>query len=91
MASPSPSGERSPSLAYASSVEFILGHTPSPKDTSAATDHYMELLSHVGRHLVDIVAARRSLEKDQTSLSEIAVVLHRMEFYTGSVCALQAR
>ncbi|GAA0139579.1 hypothetical protein LIER_01096 [Lithospermum erythrorhizon] len=49
-----------------------------------------ELLSHADRHLVDSVAARRSLERDQAPLFEIAVVAHRMEFYIGLVRALQA-
>ncbi|GAA0138668.1 hypothetical protein LIER_00369 [Lithospermum erythrorhizon] len=50
-----------------------------------------ELISHADRHLVDSIAIRRLLERDQASLSEIAVVAHRFEFYTGSVRALQAR
>ncbi|GAA0161873.1 hypothetical protein LIER_18091 [Lithospermum erythrorhizon] len=49
-----------------------------------------ELLSHVNRHLVDNVAARRLLERDEASLSKIAVVAHRKEFYIGLVRALQA-
>ncbi|GAA0163243.1 hypothetical protein LIER_19155 [Lithospermum erythrorhizon] len=143
MVTSSPSDERSPSLAYASSVELTLGRTPSPEYTPAADDHYVyrhrwvplcgrlsgklvsqlrdmehdifeqlgadleddpkylvmcaalaqslynrELLSHADLHLVDSVAARWLLENDQASLSEVAVVVHRMEFNTGSVRAL---
>ncbi|GAA0150243.1 hypothetical protein LIER_09227 [Lithospermum erythrorhizon] len=50
-----------------------------------------ELLSHANRHLVDSISACRFLGTDQASLSEMAVATHRIEFYTSSVCALQAR
>ncbi|GAA0153617.1 hypothetical protein LIER_11815 [Lithospermum erythrorhizon] len=53
--------------------------------------HNRELLSHADPHLVDSMASCRLLERNQTTLSELAVIAHRVEFYAGSIRALQAR
>ncbi|GAA0150880.1 hypothetical protein LIER_09720 [Lithospermum erythrorhizon] len=50
-----------------------------------------ELLLRADRQLVDSIAARRSLDREEGPRVERAMVIHHVELYTGIVSALQIR
>ncbi|GAA0148346.1 hypothetical protein LIER_07816 [Lithospermum erythrorhizon] len=134
----SPSGGRSPSSDYSSSVVPAPGRSSSPEYTPTVVDHYVyrhrwvalcdrlrgRRLAQLGdmeyeifeqleadleedasskivcqslrkreilSHLVDSVASRRLLERNQAALSELAVITQRVDFYASLVRALKAR